>query len=235
MTDDLYDKLERLATLRDRGILSDEEFAAQKAKLLAAGSSTPAAAQPSGPPARQPGPDTITPRPQAERASAPPTPASLPKEQAPPRKSTVGSVAFLAILAILLPCGGLIVYGNHETEKAALEAEAQAARNREAALADQLAREREIRETPRVALTVSRCDDSCSGLFEACTFVECAAQNVGEVSVEGTVDVVAGETIVRREILLGAGQTDRLSAKFKGVAAKRCECRTGELHRFVHD
>jgi hypothetical protein len=31
---DLADQLRKLATLRDEGILSDEEFAAQKAKLL---------------------------------------------------------------------------------------------------------------------------------------------------------------------------------------------------------
>ena len=33
-TTDLADQLRKLATLRDEGILSDEEFAAQKAKLL---------------------------------------------------------------------------------------------------------------------------------------------------------------------------------------------------------
>ncbi|MCB0964646.1 MAG: SHOCT domain-containing protein, partial [Acidimicrobiales bacterium] len=32
--DDLLDQLERLGKLRDQGILTDEEFAAQKAKLL---------------------------------------------------------------------------------------------------------------------------------------------------------------------------------------------------------
>lgn len=34
VTPDLADQLTKLATLRDQGILSDEEFAAQKAKLL---------------------------------------------------------------------------------------------------------------------------------------------------------------------------------------------------------
>jgi hypothetical protein len=32
--DSLTDELERLATLRDRGVLSDEEFAAAKSRLL---------------------------------------------------------------------------------------------------------------------------------------------------------------------------------------------------------
>jgi hypothetical protein len=33
--DDMFDKLRQLAELRDQGILTEEEFAAQKAKLLA--------------------------------------------------------------------------------------------------------------------------------------------------------------------------------------------------------
>jgi hypothetical protein len=35
ITDDLVEQLKRLAELREQGILTDEEFAAQKAKLLA--------------------------------------------------------------------------------------------------------------------------------------------------------------------------------------------------------
>ena len=35
--DDMLDKLERLAQLKGSGVLSEEEFAAQKAKLLAGG------------------------------------------------------------------------------------------------------------------------------------------------------------------------------------------------------
>ncbi|MRT32680.1 SHOCT domain-containing protein, partial [Xylella fastidiosa subsp. multiplex] len=33
--DEIILKLERLATLRERGVLTDEEFAAQKARILA--------------------------------------------------------------------------------------------------------------------------------------------------------------------------------------------------------
>jgi hypothetical protein len=35
-TDDMFEQLKKLAELRDQGILTDDEFAAQKAKILSA-------------------------------------------------------------------------------------------------------------------------------------------------------------------------------------------------------
>jgi hypothetical protein len=251
LMNDRIEALKQLSALRDAGVLSDDEFRQEKARVLgtssdASGSSADLAAS-SGP----------APTANAIATRAPPEPAppaiihikqatetSPPAEADATRRSGRTKAIVLGVLCVVLASMGfgywkkqqetldrLAAQAAHEAaarvaKEAQLEQERRERAAQEAALEQERARRSAAEAAaaaPRVSVVNGRCD-SCDGFFESCIEVECVASNSGGTAALALISLEAGGEQVTKEVYVDVHDSQRVRHRFRDNTGTRCTC-----------
>lgn len=248
MDKETLEKLEKLASLMERGILTKEEMESQKALLLGKTILDPSQATVVTSLGKPQIPPPMTDRDVSE--------GFIGKSLANKPPKVVFRLAALILAGVVVGIGLFFYHQNtqqqilemqavaqqaeearqkeetarHTAEEARLQAEQAKIREEAARLVTEEAQRQEKEERrieakkPKFTAAVTRCDHRCSGLISNCTYAECSIQNIGGSFGIAHVDIDVDHRIQQTIAIAAPGKAQSVNAKFEGVNGSSCKC-----------